>query len=596
MRRPRKNYSEEFKRDFAQRFQASGKTMKEFVEHENVSYNSGSEWVKRFGDPGKSSRHRHGPYSPEERRNAIEAYKKSGLTQEDFCRTWGVSPSTLIDWMKRYESQGPKGLEGYAPAKEDDKRKGRKISQTVIEEIIKIKQADPTSGLKYIKQIMSRFKGINVSTGSIKKTLIEAEIPLVQKEKKRRRSADKVRTFERALPMQLWQSDITSYLLTRHSQRVYLTVFMDDYSRYVVAWNLSMKQTTEFVTTTLLEGTAKFGKPEEVLTDQGRQYFAWRGKSDFQKLLDKEGIKHVVSRSHHPQTLGKCERFWETVGQEFWERLKPQDLGDARKRFAHFINHYNHFRPHQGIDGMTPADRFFGLESEVRKVLEQTMTENQLRIAIGEAPRTPVFIVGQIGDQPISLHGEGGKLVLRTEEGDTKELSYGEFGHSKKGEDNGRARIDEADSDETREEERHSDAAEDSTSGEGNLECGLIGRETESTQNSCNDSSVLDGPYDEEASCGVIIDSSTKDLATLGPSNCGNDRGTFETTSNEERHEGDYEPGRRSEIFKEENSRTGENGTLIEISDRCIEGNAGSDGCEHSVRGSSVGSNGEDVD
>jgi hypothetical protein len=28
------------------------------------------------------------------------------------------------------------------------------------------------------------------------------------------------------------------------------------------------------------------GKPREVLTDQGRRYFAWRGKSAFQKLLE----------------------------------------------------------------------------------------------------------------------------------------------------------------------------------------------------------------------------------------------------------------------------------------------------------------------
>lgn len=591
MARPSK-FSEEFKQDFVRRYESSGKTVKAFTVNGPVNYKTAIEWIKRYGN---LKRHKHGPYTPEQRKQAIEAYFKSGLTQENFAATWGVSPSTLCGWLKKYEDNGPRGLETYAPAKVGDKRKGRKISQTVIEEIIKLKESDPKSGLKYIKQMMSRFKGINVSTGSIRKTLVEAEIPLVENTKKRRRSADRVRTFERALPMQLWQSDITSYLLTRHSQRVYLTVFMDDYSRYVVAWNLSMRQTTEFVTTTLLEGTSKFGKPEEVLTDQGRQYFAWRGKSDFQRLLDKEGIKHVVSRSHHPQTLGKCERFWETVGQEFWERLKPQDLIDARRRFAHFINHYNHFRPHQGIDGLTPADRFFGLESEVRSVIEQTMTENQLRLAIGEAPRSPVFLVGQIGDQPISLHGEGGKLVLRTAEGDMKELSYGEFGHLKKGEDNGRAN-DEADSQETREEERNCDASADSNSCEGNLERSYSGREADCAQNGDYDSSVLDGPYDEETSCGGIVHSPAQDLAALGTGRCGNGSGTIETASDEERCEGDYEQGRRSEVLEEENRGAREDSLLPETPDRCSEGDAGGYGCEYSVGESRTSSDGEDAD
>ena len=52
-------------------------------------------------------------------------------------------------------------------------------------------------------------------------------------------------------------------------------------------------------------GIHRFEKPEEVPTDYGRQYFSWRGKSDFQNLFDKEGIRHGVARSHHLQTPGK---------------------------------------------------------------------------------------------------------------------------------------------------------------------------------------------------------------------------------------------------------------------------------------------------
>lgn len=593
---PKKKYSEEFKAKFIEDFDKSGMTLLRYCQETGMAYTTAVSWRRIVKGPTKHYPQKNGPYSPEQRRQAVEAYLKSGLSQKDFSLTWGLPYKTLVKWLAKYREEGPKGLEGYAAPKEDDGRKKKRLSQKVVEEIIRIKQTDPSSGLKYIKQVMSRFKGISVSTNSIKKTLNEAEIPLVERKIKRRRSADKVRTFERALPMQLWQSDITSYLLTRHSQRVYLTVFMDDYSRYVVAWNLSSRQTTEFVTTTLLDGTSRFGKPEEVLTDQGRQYFAWRGKSDFQRLLDKEGIKHVVSRSHHPQTLGKCERFWETVGQEFWERLKPQDLNDAKRRFAHFINHYNHFRPHQGIDGLTPADRFFGLENEVRNVIEQTMTENQLRLAIGEEPRTPVFLVGQIGDQPISLHGEGGKLVLRTEDGNMKELSYGEFGHFKKGEDNGRTRADKTDSHETWKEERDSDAPEDSFTSERDLELSYAGRQAEGPQDCSNDSSVLDGPYDEETSSGIVIDTSIKNLATLGSSGCGNGSGTFEATSDEEKHEGDYEQGRRSEIFEEENRGTGEDSTLFETSDRCVEGDAGCNGRQYLSGRSGTGSDGEETD
>ena len=137
------------------------------------------------------------------------------------------------------------------------------------------------------------------------------------------------------------------------------------------------------------------------LTDQGRQYFAWRGKSRFQKLLIREGIEHVVSRAHHPQTLGKCERLWKTVGDELWYRARPQDLDEARRRLGHFFDHYNHFRPHQGIDGLVPADRFFGSAGELRESLAHVaavMKATDLPCMLYNNPPAYGFDADNLGD------------------------------------------------------------------------------------------------------------------------------------------------------------------------------------------------------
>ena len=276
---------------------------------------------------------------------------------------------------------------------------------------------------------MYRFEGIKVAPNTIKKVLVEEEVYETPKAPPKRKSPPQPRRFERANPMQLWQSDITSYVLRRTGQRVYLVVFKDDHSRYIVSWALALKQTGKFVMECFLDGTQKFGKPEETLTDQGRQYFSWRGKSEFQKLLENEGVKHVVSRSHHPQTLGKCERLWKTIGIEFWNRARPQELGEARERLAHFINHYNHFRPHQGIGGVTPADRFFGVEKDVRELIEKNLTKNELLLSIDQRPRKPFFFVGQVGEKKITIHGEGGKLSVNTPDGETARINYEDFGN-----------------------------------------------------------------------------------------------------------------------------------------------------------------------
>ncbi len=384
---------------------------------------------KGSGDaPGcrRTSGRRH---SPEERRRAVEAFRASGQDGRTFAKLWGVSYMSLYKWAQRYRDLGPKGLERLTDG--PPKRRGRPpLPAPVREEIAAVKRRFPDFGLRKVRDFLVRFVGVRVSAGSVQKTLRDEGLPPgAASPRRRRRRPGPPRRFERARPGELWQSDITYLYLPGHREPLYLVAFLDDFSRYVVSFGLHTHQKAAIVIEALLEGIARFGKPQEVLTDQGRQYFAWRGRSEFEKLLLREGVKHVVARSHHPQTVGKCERFWETVKRELWDRVSPKDLLEARERLGHFIAHYNHFRPHQGLGrGVVPADRFFGAASEVREAIEKTITANELRLALGERPRKPAYLVGQIGDHLVSMHGEGGRVVIHTEDGRVEEIGLEELG------------------------------------------------------------------------------------------------------------------------------------------------------------------------
>jgi transposase InsO family protein len=385
-----------------------------------------SQAKKKRKKKGRKTKRR--SYTPEEKRAAIEAYQKSGMPLVDFSATWGVSKATLTNWLRKHKAEGPKGLERKPHA---GKGKSR-LADALRGEIVRAKRYFPDFGLKKLRDYLYRFRGVKVSPGAIKSTLKAEAVPTAPPPKRKKTKKRKpARRFERAKPGALWQSDITSFLLTRHSTRVYLTVFLDDYSRYIVSFTLAMHQKQELVTEALLSGISRFGKPKEVLTDQGRQYFAWRGKSGFQKLLEKQGIRHVVARSHHPQTVGKCERFWKTAQEEFWSRVQPQELDEARERLTHFIAHYNHHRPHQGIGGLVPADRFFGAQDAVREELEALHAENELLLALGQEPRRPVYLVGRIGERSVSMHGERGKLVINGPDGEVQALDPEHLGMPK---------------------------------------------------------------------------------------------------------------------------------------------------------------------
>jgi len=247
-------------------------------------------------------------YAPEERRRLLEAHARSGMNVRDFCATVGVSTATLCAWKRRYEAEGPKGLELRDLGRPKGSGAGSTLPGPVKEAIAATKRRFPTFGLRKVKDYLSRFLGLKVSEGGVARVIRETPdlpAPVAPKRKQRRRHAI-VRTFERARPGALWQTDITSYLLRRHHRRVYLTVFLDDHSRFIAAWALKSQARSDLVMDCLLDGIQKYGKPVEVLTDQGPQYHSWRGKSRFRKLLMKEGIQHVVARSHHPQTVGLC--------------------------------------------------------------------------------------------------------------------------------------------------------------------------------------------------------------------------------------------------------------------------------------------------
>ena len=77
-------------------------------------------------------------------------------------------------------------------------------------------------------------------------------------------------------------------------------------------------------------------------------------------------------------TLGKIERFWKTIYEEYLVRAQFGSFEEARERIRQWVQYYNHKRPHQGIGGLCPADRFFEIQAELKKTMEQGIADNVL--------------------------------------------------------------------------------------------------------------------------------------------------------------------------------------------------------------------------
>jgi transposase InsO family protein len=90
-----------------------------------------------------------------------------------------------------------------------------------------------------------------------------------------------------------------------------------------------------------------------ILTDNGS---AFNAKS-FARSCEGLGVKHSFTKPFRPQTNGKAERFIQSALREWAYGIPYTHSRERTAMLERWIHHYNWHRPHQGINGSTPASR-----------------------------------------------------------------------------------------------------------------------------------------------------------------------------------------------------------------------------------------------
>jgi len=354
--------------------------------------------------PGKRTIKRSPPVAMEVKLLALEGLE-AGLSAEEVGELAGVGAGTIQKWRLAYTEGGVEGM-----CRKASSIGVRHQCSALEERILAQRQANPEHGVRRIRDDLRRQEGLSVSAEKVRTVVNEAGLGNAPPLPHRRPPA--VRRFERALPNALWQIDIFTFHLKRMYQ-VYLVGIIDDHSRYLVGWGLFRQQSADAVLEVTKGAIGQWGAPREILSDNGRQFVAWRGESRFQRVLKQQGIGHVKSAPQHPMTLGKIERFWKTIWQEFLCEAQFASFADACQRIDHWIRYYNHQRPHQGIGGACPADRFYGLAQDVEEAVRQGCQDNARRLALGQEPKPPLYLLGQLGGKEVRVVRRGEDIEVK---------------------------------------------------------------------------------------------------------------------------------------------------------------------------------------
>ncbi len=338
-------------------------------------------------------------FSPEVKKRALALIAEGRLTREEIAEKFGTTTESLRNWVIAAEADAvlarggngdepPNSAPATSPVSPEDQPSstttaphdpGEGLSAYEVQAILDLKKKHPVMGPAQIRAQLKRFKGWRISVKAIGRTLRKNGYELEHSGSRPKGEREPIR-FEAPHRNALWQLDFTELQIGAEHRS--LLLIEDDFSRFIVAQKLLEHPTSESVVELMREAIALHGKPEAVYTDRGGQFLAWLESSSFQRFLEVELIDHHLSASYRPRGRGKIEAAIRTIQRELWEVVHFGSVEEAERGLSAFVREYNHGRAHMALDGLVPADRFFGRAREVKEAMEAKSRRREGALAL----------------------------------------------------------------------------------------------------------------------------------------------------------------------------------------------------------------------
>jgi transposase InsO family protein len=181
----------------------------------------------------------------------------------------------------------------------------------------------------------------------------------------RGRRREDYQRWERPEPMQLWQLDIVDCDQFVTGRQTKIITGVNDHSRKCVIASVVPRATGRAVCLALVAAFRRYGIPDEILTDNGKQFTArfnpGAGETMFERILRENGVTHRLTKPRSPTTTGKVERFHKTLQGELLDVCEPFPslaLAEGQAAVDAFLVEYDTNRPHQSLGMEFPANRF----------------------------------------------------------------------------------------------------------------------------------------------------------------------------------------------------------------------------------------------
>lgn len=267
--------------------------------------------------------------SPSQKRGAVEHVLKQGLCSlRRACRYLRLSRSVYA-----YE---PKARE--------------EAEQALLKRLIALSLEHPRYGYRFITELLRR-EGWRVSRKKVQRLRRQEGLgvkPAVKKTSRRSTSSTPAVVADR--PNAVWCWDFI-FDRTQDGRTLKILSLVDEYSRYCIRLRVEQGLTATAVVQTLQRAVAEHGAPAAIRSDNGSEFIA----KEIQQWLEQAQIGTIYIDPGSPWQNPWVESFHSRLRDECLNRELFYGLLEARLVIGDWREHYNHHRPHSGINYKSPA-------------------------------------------------------------------------------------------------------------------------------------------------------------------------------------------------------------------------------------------------
>ena len=291
-----------------------------------------------------------------QRQAFVHDYESGQWSMTELCQRYGVSRPTGYLWLDRYQENGEADLVERSRAPTVcPHRTPREIERRILA----LRERYGWGAKKLLQILEKRDAEVAWPARSTVNAILERHGKLRKQRRRRKWAHPGAVPLETERPNQVWPADFKGQFKTRDAKYCYPLTVTDHFSRKLLVCRALPSVRTEGAKPVFLRLFREVGLPEAIRTDNGAPFASTgiHGLCELNVWWMKLSIVHQRIRPSSPQENGQHERMHWDLKRET-TRPPAANLRGQQRKFDRFRDRYNEERPHDGIDGEFPAERW----------------------------------------------------------------------------------------------------------------------------------------------------------------------------------------------------------------------------------------------